>query len=85
MGFDAQNRSYCLPLLRKLRNEGIASQIYPDNKKIKKQFEFANKNNIAFVVVVGSQEMETGLLTFKNMQSGEESKKTIDEIISALK
>lgn len=84
IGFDAQNRAFCLPLLKKLRNQGIVSQIYPDNKKIKKQFEFANKKGIAFVVVVGSQEMETGLLTFKNMQDGSESKKTIEEIIAYL-
>lgn len=84
IGFDAKNRTYCLPLLRKLRDQGIAAQVYPDNKKIKKQFEFANKKGISYVIVVGSQEMETALLTFKNMDSGEESKLTIDEIITKI-
>lgn len=63
---------YCLPLMEGLRAAGIACELYPDQAKMKKQMQYADKNNIPFVLVVGQNEMETGMLSLKNMKTGEQ-------------
>lgn len=83
--FDAEAERYSLPILKKLRDAGINAEIYPEAGKIKKQFDYANRKNIPFVVVVGSDEMQTGELTLKNMMLGEQEKLGIEQIIEKLK
>ncbi|HEY0741985.1 MAG TPA: histidine--tRNA ligase [Chryseosolibacter sp.] len=79
--FDDASFRYGLKVLAKLRAANIASEIYPDMAKIKKQLDFANKKMIPFTIVIGSEEVNTGLLAFKNMATGDQQKITIDEII----
>ena len=84
--FGEAEQNYCLPLLAKVRKAGINSEIYPDAKaKMKKQMSYADDKKIPFVVIVGSDEMNNGLLSLKNMTSGEQTKATIDTIIETLK
>lgn len=82
--FDDEALTYSYPLLTKLRNANIKSELYPDAVKMKKQMSYANAKNISYVIVVGSDEMASGKLTFKNMITGEQSLSTIDEIIESL-
>ena len=82
--FDAGAEKYALPMLQKLREAGINSEIYPSSAKLKRQLNYADEKKIPFVILVGSEEMETGLLSLKNMESGEQQKMNIDEIIVAL-
>jgi histidyl-tRNA synthetase len=82
--FDDASFQYGLGLLTKLRAAGIASEIYPDLSKIKKQLDYANKKMIPYTLVIGSEETATGLLAFKNMEKGEQDKATIDQVISQL-
>ena len=64
---------YCLPAISQLRRAGIGCVLYPDSSKLKKQFEYANRNNIAVVVVAGESEIASGMFTVKNMASGEQA------------
>ena len=80
--FDAEAEKYSLPILKKLRDAGVNAEIYPESGKLKKQFDYANRKNIPYVIVVGSDEMQTGELTLKNMVLGEQEKFRIEEIIS---
>ncbi len=82
--FDESSRLYGLQVLKALRDSGIASEIYPDLSKPKKQFGYADKKGIPHVVVIGSEEMESGLLTLRNMGSGEENKLGIQAIVERL-
>jgi histidyl-tRNA synthetase len=82
--FDEQSMNYGLGVLQTLRDNGIASEIYPDPVKIQKQFDYANKKMIPYVIVIGSEEIKSQLLTIKNMKTGEQEKKSISEIISFL-
>lgn len=82
--FDPQAEKYALPLLQQLRNAGISAEIYPASSKLKKQMTYADDKNIPFVILIGSDEIETGLLSLKNMKSGEQQKLTTDKIINAL-
>ena len=65
-----------------LRKAGIAAEIYPESSKMKKQMEYANRRSIPFVVIIGSQELEQGVATVKNMRSGEQTQVPFGEIIA---
>jgi histidyl-tRNA synthetase len=82
--FDETCKRFGLGVLNQLREKGIASEIYPDSVKIQKQFEYANKKLTPYVVVIGPDEMKTGVLAFKNMKTGEQRKISLPDIISEL-
>ena len=84
VNFGIEEEKYCLPLLAKVRKAGINAEIFPDQAKMKKQMAYANNKEIAFVVLVGADEMKSGKLTLKNMQTGEQYKLTILEIIDKI-
>ncbi|MBD0402988.1 histidine--tRNA ligase [Flammeovirga sp. EKP202] len=83
--FDDQGRDYSLPLLQKLRNAGISAELYPDNAKMKKQMNFANKKGIQYVVLAWEDEMAQGKFSLKNMSTGEQNMLSADEIVDLLK
>lgn len=84
--FGDQELNYALPLLSKVRKAGINSEVYPEpTAKMKKQMGYADDKKIPFVVLIGSDEMQSGMLSLKNMSSGEQLKLSIDEIIRKLK
>ena len=58
----------------------IRDRIYPDQAKIKKQMEYADKKAIPFVIILGSEEVKTGILTLKKMETGEQQKLSIQQI-----
>ena len=68
-----------------LRKAGINTEIYFDNKKIKAKFKYADKLKIPYVIVIGEDEINTGKLTLKNMETGEQEQKTVEEIIEMMK
>lgn len=82
--FGEAEREFCISVASKLRSENINTEIYPDLVKIKKQFDYANKKQIPFVIVVGSEEMQSGQFTLKNMSTGEQEKLVLEDIIIKL-
>ena len=85
INFGETETVYCLPIVGKLRQAGIRSEIFPDKAKMKKQMSYANAKNIPFVVLAGENEMAAGKVTLKNMESGEQTLVTADELIAAVK
>lgn len=83
--FDEAAEVYALPILQQLRTQGIAAELYPSAAKLKKQMSYADCKNIPYVILIGGDEIESGLLTFKNMESGEQEKLTVSAIIERLK
>lgn len=81
VNFGKDEAEYCLSLLRSIRHAGISSELYPDPVKMKKQMAYADTNKIPFVVLAGSEEIKSGLLTVKNMITGEQSKVSAGELI----
>jgi len=63
---------YSLPLLKSLREAGIVAEIYTESAKLKKQFDYANKRSVPFMVIVGEEEMNKGCVNLKNLVSGEQ-------------
>jgi histidyl-tRNA synthetase len=82
--FDTEAEQYALPILRKLRQNNIAAELYPTAAKLKKQMTYADAKNIPFVILIGGEEIASGQLTLKDMQSGEQKKLTIDKILEVL-
>jgi len=83
--FGEEERKYCIGVASQLRAAGINTEIYPDiTKKISKQFDYANKKQIPFVIVVGGDEMKSGQLALKNMGSGEQEKLRVEQIVQKL-
>ncbi|MTI19657.1 histidine--tRNA ligase [Fulvivirga sp. RKSG066] len=82
--FDAPSQNFGLGVAAALRKSGIKTEIYPDKAKIKKQFTYADKKNIPYTIIIGSEEMASKNLTFRNMQTGTEEKLTVDQIIEKL-
>lgn len=84
--FDEDCMQYGMKALHTLRQNNISSEIYPEvTKKINKQLEYADKKMIPFTVMIGADEMKSGLLTIKNMKSGEQLKKSLDEIVKLVR
>ena len=83
--FDEEAKKYSLPILYQLRQNGINSELYPDTAKMKKQMDYANRKNIPFVLVIGSDEMTSGNLTIKDMLKGEQERLPLVSIIDKLK
>ncbi|HOE94084.1 MAG TPA: histidine--tRNA ligase [Candidatus Cryptobacteroides sp.] len=74
---DAASAAYVLPIASALRAKGIATEVYPDSVKLKKQFDYADKKGIPFISICGSREAAEGKVNVKNLASGEE--KTYDK------
>ncbi len=64
-------------LMQKLRERGIASELFHENVKFDKQFKYAEKKNIQFIIIIGAKELEEGTCTIKNIKTGEQ--KTIHQ------
>ena len=85
VNFGEREADYCLGLLRSVRQAGIRAEIYPDAAKLKKQMGYANAKNIPFVALVGETEMAEGVLTLKDMVSGEQQRLTPDALVQKLR
>ena len=89
INFDKECQAYTFPLVTNLRKEGINVEIFPEpaanGKKLKRQMNYANKKNIPYVILTGSTEKESGLFSFKTMETGEQETLTIEAITERLK
>ena len=68
----ADELRYVLPIAKALREAGVSVEVYPEATKLKKQFDYADKKAIPFISINGSNEMESGSVNIKNLQSGEQ-------------
>ena len=83
--FGEAEAMHCLKLLRTVREAGIASELYPDQAKLTKQFTYAEKKGIPYVAIVGETEMNEGKVTLKKMGVQERGElMTIEEVIHHL-
>lgn len=85
VNFGEREESFCLPLLKRVREAGIAAEIYPDNSKMKKQMSYADNKKIPFVALVGEDEMNSEIITVKTMKTGEQVKLNIEKLIEFIR
>ena len=82
MGVD--ELKYLIPVVKSLREAGVPCEIYPEQTKLKKQFDYADKKTIPFLSIVGGNEMEEGVVNIKNLSSGEQKSFQKDDVASML-
>lgn len=85
INFGDDEALFSLKAIKQLRLQGINAELYPDAAKMKKQMNHANKREIPFVVLVGDEEMKSNTFTLKNMNSGEQFKLSLQELINHIK
>lgn len=85
VNFGDKEAAHCLKLAAELRSKGIKTEVYPDNAKMKKQMAYADKKQIGYVALLGENEIAKGLITLKDMHSGEQSSITLDEVVERIK
>lgn len=73
-----------IEIANKLRGNGIPCQIYLEDSKMSKKLNYANKIKVPFVIIIGEEEVKRNLYTIKNMKTGDQTTKKIDEIINEL-
>ena len=73
-----------LKLANKLRENGIPTDLYSEKARLKKQLQYANNNNIPFVIIIGEDEIKNGKYILKNMKDGNQNLLTINEIINKM-
>jgi histidyl-tRNA synthetase len=83
--FDKDGELFAMPLLQQLRSANINAELYPAGAKIKKQLDYANAKAIPYTIIIGSDEIQSGQLSLKNMLSGEQQKVAADQIAGLLK
>lgn len=82
INFGEEEVSLLQPLIRQMRKNNIAVELYPDNAKIKKQMTYADNLSIPYVVLAGSEEIKSGTYTLKNMLTGEQSLLSQEELFA---
>ena len=81
VNFGDREAAHALPLLRQVREAGIAAELYPDAAKLKKQFAYADAKGIPYVATMGSKEIAQGIVSVKDLRSGEQRAVRTDELI----
>jgi len=85
INFGERETAYCMPVVRACRAAGISTEMFPDKAKMKKQMGYANAKAIPFVALAGDNEMVENKFTLKNMETGEQSLVSADELVEMLK
>ena len=84
LNFGDKEALYAMQAITKLRSEGLKVELYPDNVKIGKQFQHADKRGIPFAILVGEEEMNNNQFTVKNLASGEQQKVDYTALVTLL-
>ena len=77
-----KEQEYIIPILKKLREAGVASEIYTEVTKLKKQFDYAEKRSIPYLVIAGESEILKGVINLKNLATGEQVEISPAELIA---
>lgn len=85
INFGDSEALYAMKAIKRLRAKHINAELYPDNAKMKKQMNYANKRNLPFVVLVGEEEMKASTYTLKNMVEGSQESLNLEQLVDALK
>lgn len=84
VNFGEQEQGYCMQAAHTLRANGISCDVYPKAVKLQKQMKYANDIGAQYVALIGEEEMTSGLITVKNMDSGDQFKGTMNDLIAKL-
>ena len=81
----SENLEYATKVANVLRQNGINTQMYLENKKIKAKFKYADKLQVPYTIVLGEDEEKNNTVTLKDMQTGEQQQISLEEVIKIIK
>jgi histidyl-tRNA synthetase len=84
INFGEKEALACMKAIKALRDKNIKVELYPDDAKMKKQMNYANKRQIDYVVLVGESELATNTFTIKNMVTGDQKNVSLETLINIL-
>lgn len=84
INFGEKEQEFCVNSAHKLRNENISCDVYPTAAKLQKQMKYANDIRAEYTALIGESEMNENKITLKNMETGEQTQHTIEELINKL-
>jgi len=84
VNFGEKEATYSLSILQQLQKSGVKSELYPDSAKMKKQMKYADQKGIKYVLLIGEEEMKSGIYSLKDMKTGEQIKGNLEEVIAIL-
>jgi len=84
VNFGEKEATYSLSILQQLQKSGVKSELYPDSAKMKKQMKYADQKGIKYVLLIGEEEMKSGIYSLKDMKTGEQIKGDLEEVIAIL-
>ena len=82
--FGTAEAARSLEVIKRLRENGIAAEIYPDSSKMKKQMGRADALGIPYVAIIGESELQNDCVTLKNMTTGEQKQLSVEGLIGEL-
>ncbi|MDY3913442.1 MAG: histidine--tRNA ligase [Phocaeicola sp.] len=85
VNFGEKEVAFVLPVLQELRKAGVRAELYPDTAKMKKQMTYANNKGVAYVAIVGEDELAQGMILLKNMETGEQQSLTPEALLKQLR
>lgn len=85
VNFGEKEALYSLKVLEEIQKSGIRTELYPDSVKVQKQMKYANQKSISYVLLIGEEEIKTGIFTLKNMNTGDQQKFELSELINFIK
>lgn len=84
VNFDSEGEAAAFGYCRELRAAGFRAEVYPESAKMKKQMKYADANQIPFVILIGSEERQQGVVTLKDMATGDQSTLSLSAVIQHL-
>lgn len=76
---------YTIPIVKQLREAGVPAEIYTDEVKLKKQFDYAEKKGIPFLAIIGEDEVTNSKISLKNLSTGEQKVVDKQDIVRCFK
>ncbi len=81
VAFDSKGIDFAIPIVRRLRQAGIACELYSEEAKIKKQMQYANDKQIPYVAIVGDEEIKANCVMLKDMATGSQRLVSAENIV----
>ena len=79
LNFGKEEGKAALQLVSKLRKKGLRADLYPSSTKVPKQFKYADKRKVPYVILLGDKELKMGSFVVKNMKTGEQKSYALDK------
>jgi histidyl-tRNA synthetase len=85
VNFGTKEELHCLKLVKRMRVEGVSSELYPASVKMKKQMKYANDRGVKYIALIGENEIEKNMLLIKDMETGNQLELSFDAAVAHLK